>query len=355
MTDRLGIVRRRLHEQRLAAEPFGTPGDAVAWFGAVQAQELAEVKWSLGERVRECVDSDVEDALARGDILRTHLLRPTWHFVAAADIRWMLALTAPRVHRAAAYGRRTRGLDGPLLARADDVLAEALRDSQPQTRNELGAALARAGIEATGPRLAHILIHAELEQVLCSGPLRAKQHTYALLDDRAPSGPQLSTAQALAELARRYLRSHGPATLTDFAWWSGLTRTQAREGIEAIAGELVSEEDDSGVEWLAFSRPDPPRAATGAFLIPTYDELTVAYRDLRMVYAVAPAEESLWNRPVVIDGVCVGSWARTLSARQVTVNVSLGAELDGEQAAALQAVVERFGTFLGRPATLQTE
>jgi len=350
--DRLVIVRRRLHEQRLAGDPFEGPAEAVAWFGAVQAQEFAEAKWSLGERVRDCTDADVEDAFARGEILRTHVLRPTWHFVAPADIRWMLRLTAPRVYQATSYSRRRDGLDPGLLSRSHDILAGALRDSGPLTRPELGDALYRNGIEAKGSRLSHICLHAELEQLMCSGPRRGKQHTYALLDDRAPRGSELSHDQALAELALRYFQSHGPATLNDFTWWSGVTRTEARKGIAAIGDRLRVEEDEEGTSWLSIPRAAPEETATGAFLIPTYDELAVAYRDLRMVYAVAPAEESLWNRAVVIDGECVGSWKRTLPARDTVVEVTLGAKLEKSQTEALEAVVERFGSFLGLPAAL---
>ena len=322
---------------------------------AVQAQEFAEAKWSLGERVRDCTDADVEDAFGRGEILRTHVLRPTWHFVAPADIRWMLRLTAPRVYQATSYSRRRDGLDPGLLSRSHDILAGALRDSGPLTRPELGDALYRNGIEATGSRLSHICLHAELEQLMCSGPRRGKQHTYALLDDRAPRGSELSHDQALAELALRYFQSHGPATLNDFTWWSGLTRTEARKGIAAVGDRLRGEEDVDGTAWLSSPGATSGETATGtgAFLIPTYDELAVAYKDLRMVYAVAPAKESLGNRPVVIDGECVGSWKRTLPARDTVVEVALGAKLEWGQTASLQAVVERLGSFLGLPAALE--
>lgn len=351
--DRLAIVRRRLHDQRLAADPFSSPAEAVAWFGAVQSQEFAEAKWSLSERIRDCRDADVEAAFERGEILRTHVLRPTWHFVAAADIRWLLRLTAPRVHQATGYSRRRDGLDAALLARTGDLLAKALTRSESLTRTELGEALARAGIEAKGSRLAHILMHAELEQILCSGPRRGKQHTYMHLDDRAPNGPELTPEQALAELARRYFQSHGPATLNDFSWWSGLTRSEAKEGMAAIAGSFDSQEDEDGTVWLSAPRSAPVGIATGAFLIPMYDELGVAYKDLRMVYARPPPEDGLMRRPVVIDGECVGSWSRKVAARETVVEVTLLGELAHGQNEALEAVAQRFGSFLGLPAQLE--
>ena len=307
-TDELAVVHRRLRAQRLAAAPLASPAEAVAWLGAMQAQEFAEAKWSVAERVPGCTDADVEAAFARGEILRTHVLRPTWHFVAPADIRWLLALTAPRVHALNRYMYRQTELDEATLARGCDVFAEALADGEPRTRPELAAALARAGIAAERFRLAYLLMNAELEAVICSGPRRGRQHTYALLSQRAPAVPELPREQALAELTRRFFRSRGPATVRDFTAWSSLTVSDARAGLVHVGDELERSERD-GTTWYA--DPDPPAGdASGAFLIPMYDELTIGYRDLRVVLA-APAEGRL-ERPVVIDGRTVGSWKRTL-------------------------------------------
>lgn len=179
--DALAVVRRRLYDQRLAAEPFDRPKDVVRWLGAMQAQEFAEAKWSIGQRARDCSEADVEQAFARGEILRTHVLRPTWHFVAADDIRWMLSLTAPRVHALNRYWYAKHDLDEGVLARGHEVLSRALQSGEPRTRKELASALARAGIAADGPRLAYLVMHAELEALVCSGPRRgAQQHVPSL-------------------------------------------------------------------------------------------------------------------------------------------------------------------------------
>ena len=348
-TDELAVVHRRLRAQRLAAAPLGSPAEAVAWLGAMQAQEFAEAKWSVAERVRGCTDADVEAAFERGEILRTHVLRPTWHFVAPADIRWLLALTAPRVHALNRYMYRRTELDEATLARGCDVVAEALADGEPRTRPELAAALARAGIAAERFRLAYLLMYAELEAVICSGPRRGRQHTYALLSQRAPAVPELPREQALAELTRRFFRSRGPATVRDFTAWSSLTVADARAGLAHVGDELERSERD-GTTWYA--DPDPPAGdASGAFLIPMYDELTIGYRELRVVLA-APSEGRL-ERPVVIDGRTVGSWKRTLGRRDVVLEVTLFAPLDAAQSAALAGAAERFGRFLGLPATLR--
>jgi hypothetical protein len=349
--DALAVVRRRMRAQRLTGPPLGSPAAAVAWLGAVQAQEFGEAKWSVGERVRGCTDADVEGAFARGEILRTHVLRPTWHFVAAADIRWLLAVTAPRVHALNRYMYRREGLEPAMLARAAAVVADALADGEPRTRPELAAALARAGVAAAGPRLAYALMYAELEGLVCSGPRRGRQHTYALLAQRAPAALVLPREEALAELTRRFFRSRGPATVRDFTNWSSLTVAEARAGLAAAGDELERTEVD-GTAWYAGFAAAPGRGRPRAFLIPMYDELTMGYRDLRVVPAASP--NGRLERPVVIGGRTVGSWKRTPARGAVVVEATLFAPLGDTAHAALAAAVERFGRFLGLPAELVT-
>ncbi|MDQ3647473.1 MAG: winged helix DNA-binding domain-containing protein [Actinomycetota bacterium] len=352
--DRLAIVHRRMHQQRLAGEPFDTPAQVVGWLGAMQAQEYAEAKWSIAERARDCTDVDVEEAFARGEILRTHVLRPTWHFVTPADIRWLLELTAPRVHAASRYWCKQSGLDRAVLQRSHEVVREALQPGEPLLRKELAEALTLAGVEeAKGIRLGYIVMHAELEGLICSGPRRGKQHTYVLLDERVREAEGLTREQALAALTLRYFLSHGPATVKDFSWWSGLTVADAKAGLEAVGDDLESEQDDEGTSWFSSLQGGIDSRAPGAFLIPTYDELGVAYKGLRMVLAEQPPRDGLLQRPIVIDGMAVGSWKRTVTKRSATIHATLFKSPDNAQAAALDAVVERFGMFTGSPASLE--
>ena len=350
--DTLAIVRRRLHSQRLAGDRFERPVEAVDWLGAMQAQEFAEAKWSIGERVDGCVDADVEAAFARGEILRTHLLRPTWHFVTAGDIRWLLRLTAPRVHAANRYMYRKLELCAETLERSHEVIVGALEGEEPLTRPEVAEALAKAGIVADGLRLAYILMHAELEQLVCSGPRRGKQQTYTLMDSRVPEAPELTRDEALAELALRFFRSRGPATLRDFSSWSGLTVSDAKAGLQIAAERLDTEVDDEGTSWIA--APDGAGPARGAFLIPTYDEIVSGYKELRIVLAQPPPREGMLSRPIVIDGRTVGSWKRTLTTRAALIEATLFTPLSAAQTSALEAVVERFGRFVQLPAALET-
>ncbi|GGE88254.1 winged helix DNA-binding domain-containing protein [Mycetocola zhadangensis] len=357
--DPLAVIRSRLVRQGLDGEAFGEVADAVAWLGAVQAQEFAEAKWSLAERVRGATDESVEAAFTRGDILRTHALRPTWHFLSRSDARWILRLTRPRVHALNAYWYRKADLDGALFARADHIVTRALADEEFLTRSELADRLREAGIEATGPRLAYILMHAELEELVCSGPRRGRQHTYALFDERVPTSEyeDRSVESGLQELIYRYLRSHGPATLRDVTTWASLPVRESRIALAELGTRIESVTDDNGTVWhwtghvaSAVPKSEP---MTRAFLLPMYDEMTVAYQDLRVVLDTALPRVDFLERAVVIDGTTVGTWKRTLAARSVVVEVTLVRELSLGERSALDVVIERFGRFLGLSASLE--
>jgi hypothetical protein len=347
------IVRRRLAAQRLVGAPCAMPAEAVAWSGAMQAQEYAEALWSLGLRLRDHTAADVEAACDRGEILRTHVLRPTWHFVAAADLRWLLRLTGPRVQAKGAGRYRQLGLDADTLRRGDEAIDRALSDGEPRIRRELAGVLEAAGIDPAGQRIAHLVMHAELEGVIASGPRRGRQHTYARLDDRVPPAPERSREADVAELALRFFTSHGPATLRDFAWWSGLTTADGKAALATLGDRLVAEPGDDGAPWIAAAaRRDPPPGSSGALLLGTYDELVVGHRDLRNVHADGRATNDLLWRPVVIDGRTVGGWTRRLARREVTIEVVLDGPLDPGQHAALRTAADRFGAFVDLPARI---
>jgi hypothetical protein len=351
----LETVRRRLAAQRLTADPLQDPAAVVTWLGAVQAQLFDEAKWSLGERTRSCTDADVEAAFTRGDIVRTHLLRPTWHFAAAADVRWLVRLTRPRVHALNRYYRDQIGLDAKLLARGERLLARALEDGGQLTRAELTARLAAGGIEASGPRLAYVLMHAELEEVICSGARRGKQHTYALLDERVPQGPldDLSRERATEELVRRFFRSHGPATVKDFTAWSSLTAVEANAALERLGAELAVELDTKGTAWYAGTeQPGPARRDRRALLVPTYDEMIVAYQGLRFASG-HPGGPAPFDRVAAVGGRAVGTWKRTLGNRRVTVELTAFGLVPDRDALALDLAAGRLGRFLQLEASLR--
>jgi hypothetical protein len=318
------LIASRLGNQRLTRTTLRRPGDVVHWLGAAQAQDFATAKWGLALRARVLTEAAVDRAFNDGAILRTHALRPTWHFVTPADIRWILALTAPRVHAAnAPYYLRNR-LDRATLAKSRTVLERALRDAAHLTRVELAAALGARGIRASGERLAYIMMHAELEQVICSGPRRGKQFTYALLDERVPAAKTLPRDEALATLTRRYFTSHGPATVRDFAWWSGLTARDARTGIEMVKPALAQAPWDGLTYWFASAQSSAPPAAPTAHLLPNYDEYLIAYQDRALVNGGPMPRPRLdvYAYFLLLDGRLAGTWRRTVQRDSVRVQVA---------------------------------
>ena len=306
----------RLRNQRLIDTPLRRPHDVVSWLGAVQAQDFAGAVWGLALRMRDATASTIERAFAEGRLLRTHVLRPTWHFVTPEDIRWMQALTGPRVLALNAHYAKKLEIDGRLSARATGLMERALGGGRHLTRDELAAALGAGRIAAAGQRLAYLVMAAELAAVICSGPRRGKQFTYALVAERAPQARVLPRDEALAELARRYFQSHGPATVHDFAWWSGLTVKDARAGAAAVPAELVLREP-----------PALDLAPDAHYLLPNYDEYLIAYRDRGAVIDRTRSRNlgiftSLeFPHHIVLGGRVAGSWRRTIgpSAAGVTL------------------------------------
>ena len=268
------IPQLRLHNQCITRTGHRRPADLVAWLGAVQAQEFGPAKWGLGLRLPETTtEGKIDRAFDAGEILRTHVMRPTWHFVARADIRWMLELTAPRVHQTLSHYLRRQGLDIATRTRAAAVFERVL-DGHALTRSELGTHLGRAGIVARGMPLALLTIFAELEGVICSGPRRGKEFTYAQVAERAPNARRLPRDEALAELTLRYFRSHGPATIRDFVWWSGLTTPDAKRGLEI--NRARSDAIDGCTYWTTAGTPRRSVVSRSVHLLPIYDEYLVS-------------------------------------------------------------------------------
>ena len=352
------LLSERLRNQHLTRPDRQTPAQVVAWLGAIQAQDFPAAKWAVGLRAPGCTSHDIEEAFNDGAILRTHVLRPTWHFVAPADIRWMLALSAPRVHAANAYYYKQSGLDARMFARGCAMMHRMLDDGEPMTRAELAVALKRAKVPADGLKLAYIMMHAELEGIITSGPRRGKQFTYALLDQRAPAGKALDRRDAIAELAKRYFASHGPATIRDFVWWSGLTVKEAELGIEAAIPKLEQDTIDGRKHWSAKPRVTAASKSCTALLLPNYDEYLIAYKDRGAVVEDARAANIVarsggaYPHHLVIDGRLAGSWTRTLKENSVVVEVAPYRKLTPVQTRAVMSAADCYGDFLGLPLTL---
>jgi hypothetical protein len=353
------IAEPRLLNQAITRVGPRKPSDIVAWLGAVQAQEYLPAKWALALRMPDgTTDPEIERAIDEGQILRTHVMRPTWHFVTPADVRWMLELTASRVHRTLATYNRRQGLTDDVVTRGTKVFERSLRDGQCLTRAELGARLGRAGIAAKGVRLALLTVYAELEGVICSGPRRGGQLTYALLWERAPRPRRLSRDEALAELTLRYFRSHGPATIRDFVWWSGLLTTDAKRGLEM--NKARQEVVDGRTYWTVGRAPAGGRRSTPVHLLPIYDEYIVAYRDRdavpHLTTKIASASGALvtFQHALVIDGNVAGTWRTGRNKDEVSVAVTPLRRLTGAERQGIAETAKRYGRFLGVPVSLST-
>ncbi len=352
---RLNLAHHRLQSQRISAAPLKKPSEVVGWLGAVQSQDYAGAKWALGLRMQSATDDEIEQAFADGSILRTHLMRPTWHFVAPEDVRWLLALTAPRVHAANAYQYRRLELDKAIFKRTNAALTKALRDGQQLTRAELASVLRLAGIAASNLRLVYLIGGAELDGLICSGARRGKQFTYALLDERVPAAKTIERDEALAELTRRYFTSHGPATEEDFMWWSGLTRADVRSGLEMVKGGLVHEAVDGKTFWFATSTPPARNTSQTAYLLPNYDEYIVGYTDRSAIFDSSHSDKldarrnPLFQYTIVINGQIAGTWKRTLVKDGVTIETNLFARLTKAENRTVALAAQRYGEFLGMP------
>ena len=350
------IAERRLENQRITGVASRRPADVVSWLGAVQAQEYDAAKWALGLRMQDSTaDADIERAFNDGRILRTHVMRPTWHFVTPSDIRWLQELTAPRVQRAMSSYNRRLELDSRTLTRGTIVIERALRNERYLTRTELRERLHRARLRMAGQRLAHLVVHAELERVICSGPRRGKQFTYALLAERAPSARSLSRDEALATLAQRFFRSHGPATIRDFVWWSGLTTADAKRALDMIGARR---EDVGGRSyWTYGSAPRGARRDRLAHLLPIYDEYLVAYRDRAavphgpMTLASRARDAVTFQHALVVHGQVAGTWRTRRHAGRVLIDLLPLRRLRRLERDALDEAVLRYEQFLSAGVT----
>lgn len=352
MTD---LAARRLRAQRLIGPPCTSPIDVVGWLTAVQSQDYGGATWALAQRTADRTEAEITQLFDGGAILRTHVLRPTWHFVLPDDIRWLLELTAPRVHAGLVSRYRQLEIDDALIVRANAAITAGLAGGKSLTRRELDGVLRAAGIATEGQRLPHLLMAAELEGLITSGPRRGKQHTYALLEERAPGARSIEREEALAELTRRYFRSHGPAQLQDFVWWSGLSAAEARTGV-ALAGATLAHEVVNGTDYWSDPEIGAATSVTAcAHLLPNFDEYTVGYRDRSAVLNPdCPFDPTLFSfgsilsNIVTIEGQVRGAWRRTVTGPEVRVDVRLITPLEPAEIAGVWRVADRMSRFLGR-------
>jgi hypothetical protein len=349
------ILRHRLINQQIVQTKFKTPEELVTWMGAIQAQDYGMAKWAIGLRLQELKDSDVEKAFNEGKILRTHVLRPTWHFVMPEDIRWMVELTGPRILRSVAHNYRSFGWDKKIFNRTRKSLEKALHGGNQLTRDEIRLVFQKARIATDDLRFIHLMLYAELDGIVCNGARKGNQFTYCLLDERVPreKAKALNREEALTELAKRYFTSHGPATVQDFAWWSGLSISEAKRGIDTV-GKKLRKEISEGKEYF-FMLSDLTLIVTDnkTQLLPNFDEYTVGYSDRNILFDkkhsadIATGTRALGNS-ILINGKLEGSWKRTIKDNSVVVEAKYFCPLSKAKERMVMRAMKKYGEFIGK-------
>ena len=343
------LATKRIYNQQIITPQFSQPEDVVNYMVAMQAQDYAGAKWAIGLRMPNAKNDKIEQAINEGKILRTHLLRPTWHFVTPADIRWVLTLTAPRIHAVNAATYKKFELNDKLFAKSNDILAKALQGNKQLARPNIERLLAQAGIATNDLRLTILLMRAELDQVICSGAREGKQFTYALLDDRAPLTSPLNHEEALTKLAAGYFNSRGPATIHDFAYWAGLTITDARIGLENAKSQLVDEIIDGKTYWMPHNNELKVQQKNKAYLLPMYDEFAIAYKDRNVIVNSLYLKQAMYvifDAAIVVDKQVVGTWRRTIKKNHADVTLNLFGKLNKTQTTAVETASKKYQKFL---------
>ena len=341
----------RLNNQQIATTKFNAVKDLVGWMGVMQAQDYAMAKWAIGVRLPNTTDQAVETAITNGEILRTHLLRPTWHFVSADDIRWMLELTARRVKAFMKSSHEEHELSGTIFNKSKVIMEKALRGGNHLTREEIRVELTEAGIDNNYYRLSHLLAWAELDGLVCSGSTKEGKPTYALLEERVLKTKPLTKEEALAALAKKYFSSHSPATLQDFAWWSGLPAGDANLALELVKPDFISEEIDSQTYWSAIPFSIPKKDKEAVYFLPAYDEFIISYKDRSASLPFENHTKTVSNngifRPViVVNGQVTGIWKRTIKKDKVIVETEFFKQPNQIQNSLIEKAANQFGHFI---------
>jgi len=347
------ISTLRLQNQQVSATKFKTVKELVGWMGAMQAQDYNQAKWAIGARLPHLTEEQIESAFNQGEILRTHLMRPTWHFVSADDIYWMLELTSKQIKSITKSRNRDLGLTENDLAKSKEVLVKSLEGNRLLTRDELSDELNRAGINTFEQRLPHILMDAEIDGIICSGGIQGKNQTYALLAEKVPVKKTFSREESLALLAKKYLTSHGPATLPDFVWWSGLPVAEARKALEMNKTILNSEIIDNETYWFANSVDMPSALHDSVYLLPAFDEYLISYKNRSSAITLENHTKAISNngifRPIiVVNGQISGLWKRTIKKDSVLIELDHFRPHNKKEIGLIENAAEMFGHFTGR-------
>lgn len=348
----------RLLNQQIASQSYKTAKELVAWMGAMQAQDYNQAKWAIGLRLPHLTEAQIESAFNQGEIIRTHLMRPTWHFVSSDDVYWMLELTAKQIRSTTKLRHRNLELTESELKKSKEVLIKSLEGNRALTREELGDQLNRAGINTFEQRLPHILMDAEIEGLICSGGMKGKKQTYALLSERVPVKKALTKDEALAKLAKSYFTSHGPASLPDFIWWSGLPVSDARKALEMNKSNLISAILENETYWYAEPVSLASPLSDSVYLLPAFDEYLISYKNRSAAITADHHKKAISNNGIfwpviVVNGQISGLWKRTLKKDKVLIELDHFRPHNKKEMQLITNAADKYGYYSGMKAELK--
>ncbi len=349
----------RLQNQQIENSTFKSPKELVSWMGAMQAQDFPMSKWAIGLRTLNSTVESIEAAYNRGDIIRTHLLRPTWHLVSSDDIYWIQQLTAPHIKPVFKVNNKLLELTEELYSKSNRLLEKVLSNGLSLTREELIREYDNIHIRTDQNRLSHFLMNAELEGIICSGPLKANKLTYCLLEERVPTKKLLNREESLAELAKRYFKSHSPATLRDFIWWSGLSITNAKNALEMIKSGLISESINSETYWFSDSF-HKNNENFSIHLLPAFDEFLIAYKDRSASITItnnkiAISDNGIFRPIIVVNGHVTGLWKRSIQKDKILIETNLFEEHEDFIKTEIEKKIKHYADFLNKTPEMKFE
>jgi len=352
------ISSLRLQNQHIASQSKKTAKELITCMGAIQAQEYNQAKWAIGLRLPHLTESQIELAFNQGEIIRTHLMRPTWHFVSSDDIYWMLELTAPQIRSSTKSRHRDLELTEPILKKGQEILIRELEGNHALSREELKPIFKRGGINTDEQRFPHIMMAAELDGIVCSGKMNGNKQTYALLSERVPVKKTLTKEEALAKLAKKYFESHGPASLSDFVWWSGLNVSDARKALEINKSCLISAVLENETYWYAEPASIAPPLTDSAYLLPAFDEYLISYKNRSAAITADHHKKAISNNGIfwpviVVNGKISGLWKRTFTNNSVVIELDHFRPHNKKEVQLIEEASEKYGYFSARNAVLK--
>ncbi len=351
------ISNIRLNCQQVSNTKFKNPEDVVHWMGAVQAQDYANSKWAVGCRLNGTTDKTVEAALNKGKIIRTHVMRPTWHLVSAKDIYWMLELTAPHIKSSLRSRNKQLELSDKVVSKSNSVIEKILSNNKDLTREEIYGALNKASIATDNVRGSHLLLNAELEGLICNGKTVGNKQTYTLLENKVLGKKKFDRDESIAKLGERYFSSHCPATLQDFIWWSGLPAKDARLSLELNKQNLQAEKIDRETYWLPQNFKIPEIKKGEIYLLPAFDEFIISYKNRSAVINIddhkkAVSSNGIFRPLIVVNGKVTGLWKHTIKKESVAIELESFRPHNKAETSAIKKAAEKYGIFLGKKAEI---